>query len=161
MGACNFSNLGSGPDVRAAFRSRVEQAQWEHGHGGYSGTIAEKHDVALFVLPARWTADRFEEAVWTLGELVSDQEYAACEVRFHSSAPARKRLAQAERKLAAFRKKLGPHAATLERAAKVANDKWGAAVAVEVSAAERRAYAARNGLKRGQKVFRFFGMASS
>lgn len=43
MGACNYYNdIKTDKDVGAAFAEVVEQAEYEHGHGGYSGTIAEK-----------------------------------------------------------------------------------------------------------------------
>lgn len=42
MGAEEFSNVVRGKTAREAFELAVENAQYEHGHGGYSGTIAEK-----------------------------------------------------------------------------------------------------------------------
>lgn len=44
MGASEFFTTASGENVRVAFRSAVEEAQYEHGHGGYTGTIAEKNE---------------------------------------------------------------------------------------------------------------------
>jgi len=43
MGACDFYQYGKGKTLREAFDRAVTDAQWEHGHGGYTGTIAEKH----------------------------------------------------------------------------------------------------------------------
>jgi len=45
MGATPFVVVARGRDVLSAFRSAREDALHEHGHGGYTGTIAEKHDV--------------------------------------------------------------------------------------------------------------------
>lgn len=42
MGAHTFYTLAKGTDAKSAFRSAVEDAQYHHGHGGYTGTIAEK-----------------------------------------------------------------------------------------------------------------------
>src|SRR3990172_3125943 len=42
MGACDFSVFKKGADASKAFRSAVDDARYEDGHGGYSGTIAEK-----------------------------------------------------------------------------------------------------------------------
>lgn len=42
MGAATFTNIGRGINARAAFNSVTQEAQHEHGHGGYSGSIAEK-----------------------------------------------------------------------------------------------------------------------
>lgn len=42
MGGCDFDVVARGPSAKEAFRLAVEQAQYESGHGGYTGTIAEK-----------------------------------------------------------------------------------------------------------------------
>lgn len=42
MGATNFHYTSSGPTAQEAFTNAVKEAQWEYGHGGYTGTIAEK-----------------------------------------------------------------------------------------------------------------------
>lgn len=43
MGSEQFSNYQPGADAPAAFASAVDSAAFEHGHGGYTGTLAEKH----------------------------------------------------------------------------------------------------------------------
>jgi hypothetical protein len=43
MGAHTFYTRARGPDAESAFRNAVEEAQYHHGHGGYTGTIAEKN----------------------------------------------------------------------------------------------------------------------
>lgn len=53
MGACNFETIAIGKNPRDAFNRAVSQAQWEHGHGGYTGTIAEKIDFVVIPLPKR------------------------------------------------------------------------------------------------------------
>ena len=47
MGACDFRTFGQGKTAQAAFNSLVDQARWEHSHGGYTGTIAEKHSFIM------------------------------------------------------------------------------------------------------------------
>ncbi|MER5352548.1 hypothetical protein ABT093_19725 [Kitasatospora sp. NPDC002551] len=42
MGAERFTTYQDGIDVAQAFRDAVENAQYEYGHRGYTGTIAEK-----------------------------------------------------------------------------------------------------------------------
>jgi hypothetical protein len=42
MGADEFSNKRSAKSATEAFRALVEEALYEEGHGGYTGTIAEK-----------------------------------------------------------------------------------------------------------------------
>jgi hypothetical protein len=47
MGACEFwASVPAGRRIKTAadaFRAARDEALYEHGHGGYSGTIAEKH----------------------------------------------------------------------------------------------------------------------
>ncbi len=46
-GGSDFSVFVPGTDAKAAFREAVEDAQHESGHGGYSGTIAEKSSFTI------------------------------------------------------------------------------------------------------------------
>lgn len=47
MGAAFFTNTNTyhPDDLSKAFRQEVEGALYDYGHRGYTGTIAEKHDV--------------------------------------------------------------------------------------------------------------------
>lgn len=51
MGAYTFCDVVVGDDMASAFDRAVEQAKWEHGRGGYSGTIAEKDSFTKVDLP--------------------------------------------------------------------------------------------------------------
>ena len=42
MGGCGFGNTGKGRSASEVFQQLKNDAMYEHGHGGYSGTIAEK-----------------------------------------------------------------------------------------------------------------------
>jgi len=42
MGAAEFEQHGKGATVTEAFLAAREQAAWEYGHGGYTGSLAEK-----------------------------------------------------------------------------------------------------------------------
>lgn len=44
MGACDFANRcpKNGRTAKEAFSDAVDDARYYHGHGGYTGTIAEK-----------------------------------------------------------------------------------------------------------------------
>ena len=42
MGACTFVTVSSGRDADSAFDKALNDATWEHGYAGYTGTIAEK-----------------------------------------------------------------------------------------------------------------------
>lgn len=47
MGASVFFSSASGSSAHEAFKSARDEAAWENGHGGYTGTIAEKHDYVM------------------------------------------------------------------------------------------------------------------
>ena len=47
MGAQSFEQTGKGKTAQEAFSQAVEEAAYEHGHGGYTGTLAEKHEFNL------------------------------------------------------------------------------------------------------------------
>lgn len=49
MGAINFMTIARGKDASEAFNNAVEDAQYEYGHRGYTGTIAEKSSYTLVV----------------------------------------------------------------------------------------------------------------
>lgn len=51
MGADQFLTLADGATAGEAFNAAVSEAQWEHGHGGYTGTIAEKSGYVVVPLP--------------------------------------------------------------------------------------------------------------
>jgi len=42
MGACDFYDVVEGKTAQEAFQKAVEEARYESGQGGYTGTIAEK-----------------------------------------------------------------------------------------------------------------------
>ena len=50
MGATNFGCIGRGKDANEAFFSAREDALYKHGHGGYTGSIAEKNSFKLVTL---------------------------------------------------------------------------------------------------------------
>jgi hypothetical protein len=43
--------MGKGVTAEKAFAACIEHAQYECGHGGYTGTIAEKHDFVMISVP--------------------------------------------------------------------------------------------------------------
>ena len=51
MGSCDFWVEVRGKDANDAFWKAVEQAKYEYGHGGYSGTIAEKDSFVMIEKP--------------------------------------------------------------------------------------------------------------
>ena len=68
MGAARFEVFVKGTSAREAFDEAVRRAQYEHGHGGYTGTIAEKRSYKLLgnaatLKEARALADEKESLV--------------------------------------------------------------------------------------------------
>jgi hypothetical protein len=51
MGACDFTTTARGKTAKEAFAAARSQAQYDHGHSGYSGTIAEKHEFVMIDVP--------------------------------------------------------------------------------------------------------------
>jgi hypothetical protein len=51
MGASPFITIAHGSTVQQAFNEAVEEACHEHGHGGYTGSIAEKSSFVRIPLP--------------------------------------------------------------------------------------------------------------
>lgn len=47
MGAAGFTEIATGPNAKDAFSQIRDEARYEYGHGGYSGTIAEKGSFEL------------------------------------------------------------------------------------------------------------------
>jgi hypothetical protein len=59
MGACTFEQYGQGKTAQEAFRRARDEAAWEHGHGGYTGTLAEKHEFVEIPVPEGENASTF------------------------------------------------------------------------------------------------------
>jgi hypothetical protein len=51
MGAEVFTTRARGRNAQEAFWEAVEQANYDHGHSGYTGTIAEKDSFVMIDLP--------------------------------------------------------------------------------------------------------------
>ena len=60
MGACDFDDTGNGATAAEAFRNVTEHARYMHGHGGYTGTIAEKGEYVEYK-PHSLSGDEFVE----------------------------------------------------------------------------------------------------
>lgn len=51
MGANVFFKVSSGKNANEAFNNAVQQAQYDYGHRGYSGSIAEKRSFVVIQPP--------------------------------------------------------------------------------------------------------------
>lgn len=70
MGGTNFEHYAPGKDLNEAFRTARAEAAHEHGHGGYTGTVAEKDDVVVISR----TPVSLEEAYTLAEELMSKDD---------------------------------------------------------------------------------------
>lgn len=52
MGATDFFCTVTAANAKKAFEKAKQDAKHEHGHGGYTGTIAEKHEFVVLRVPA-------------------------------------------------------------------------------------------------------------
>jgi len=59
MGAESFVEHARGKTAEAAFEAAVQEALYDYGHAGYTGTIAEKHEFVEIDVPEDKTAEEF------------------------------------------------------------------------------------------------------
>lgn len=71
MGAQTFMEHGHGTDVKDAFSNAVDQACYDYGHAGYTGSLAEKD--SYVVIPLEGEATR-EAAVRLANQLMDDDD---------------------------------------------------------------------------------------
>lgn len=64
MGAENFVVRAYAPTAEEAFRQLVDQARYDYGHSGYTGTIAEKHDFVYLPEMEKIPEDMRVSACW-------------------------------------------------------------------------------------------------
>lgn len=167
MGATTFSTYGYGKTAQDAFRQAVEQAQWDYGHGGYTGTIAEKHSYVVARVPAgvRCTSERFMTLLDEYEDF-NETEYLRYRLEHATSAMEKRKLEaqirKATKRFESWKRKINPALfAQIESVYPSYTDKWGPAVAVELSGKELSEMKKRLGLARTQKkVYVFFGWAS-
>lgn len=82
MGATEFFTSAQGKTVAEAFSSAREDAQYECGHGGYTATIAEKHD---YKAASHQVFDSYEAAIDFADEKIQDDNHW-CQDKWGSAA---------------------------------------------------------------------------
>ena len=147
MGACNFDTVGYGKTAQEAFSGAVAEAEYEHGHGGYTGTIADKGGFTLFAIPTRAQPSVID----ALGQYWVEYDWG--ELGSVRQTPKVKK----EHWPKGFGKK---YRELVRRLYQVYDDKWGAAVCIELRGKAAERYKRFRRPRRGQKVFYFCGMAS-
>lgn len=61
MGACDFTTISYGKDLKDAFNNAVENARYEHGHDSYNGTISTTSLVGLDLNAPKYGTKAFEK----------------------------------------------------------------------------------------------------
>jgi hypothetical protein len=126
MGSANFITKSFAKTPEEAFRSAVQQARWEHGHGGYTGTIAEKSGYTIFPRPERVKA----------ADVIRAVQYAAYSQGYSGYPdPTGQEYEEAWRKLVTW---YGPVQA--RRIIETHDNKWSNCIAITASEAETKAY---------------------
>jgi hypothetical protein len=75
MGAEVFYSTSKAKKPNEAFKECKEDAYWEHGHGGYTGTIAEKSGYSMSRKPKEIPANTWIDMVEDFDEEDTDQEH--------------------------------------------------------------------------------------
>lgn len=159
MGATEFQVTQFGKDAADAFQKAVDEARHDHGHEGYTGTIAEKSEFIEVELPARVSV---EKALAWAG-LASEHDIEVDNASMYDKWDQPKR-AKAARKLAAAAERKIPkqHRELAWKLAEIMDDKWGPALCLRVTGKMVRPMRERYGVKgRRGDFFVFAGMASS
>lgn len=141
MGATSFDTIAAGRTVADAFAVAVQDAHYWHGHGGYSGTIAEKDGWLEVVCPPRVNPNKVLDTVWR-----------ATEERYGNTVGKHRRQ---------LHQWFGQPAA--EQLLDAADSKWGPAVALRMPAAAARPHLPKTPTgkcKAGYQAWLFFGLAS-
>jgi hypothetical protein len=73
MGACTFIDVARGKNAKDAFRGLVDHARYMNGHGGYTGTVAEK-DSYVTIHPKR-TIETRDDAIDYADQLIDEDDY--------------------------------------------------------------------------------------
>ena len=73
MGASSFLTISYGNTVEQAFNDAVQEAKYEYGHGGYTGTIAEKRS---YFSCSKTIFDSKQKAIDYADQLFDDEDHA-------------------------------------------------------------------------------------
>jgi hypothetical protein len=162
MGASEFSTYAFGKNAGDAFSAAVSEAQYQHGHGGYSGTIAEKHNFhGVIELPARVTSTEYLDALSYLIWRPEGRLDASEVLRTRTMPRMPSGLSSREKKAWQATKKVLVKTGLSAREIAVYDDKWGPALALKPNAAEQRKLREGHGFSGKRGVFYLFaGLAS-
>ncbi len=176
MGANWDDGVSVGRNADEAFTNLTEDAAWEHGHGGYSGTMAEKDSFILAgTLPARVTFQDLLAAMFRTREVERhghwvERTYGDVEETYtdykgiERTVTTRECVKVTKRRKSPLPKALqNPAGERIVRAFLAADsDKWGPAAGVELNARETKTARSRSYKgKQGIHAYGFGGSCSS
>lgn len=75
MGACDFWTKARGSSAKEAFDKATADARYEHGHGGYTGTIAEKDSFVTIEVPPGLDPQEYAEKLFREGDPRIDDKW--------------------------------------------------------------------------------------
>ena len=78
MGGELFQTKAKGKTADVAFRRAVKEAQYDHGHGGYSGTIAEKPSFVMVAVPEGRDPEDYAESDEGIAKADPDGKWGPC-----------------------------------------------------------------------------------
>ena len=126
MGGMEFCSDSKGKDVKDAFNKAHEAAAWESGHGGYTGTIAEKHTAIELKYTTRFKRRSY---LYTDGkELAAALRRGRASLSWGTEGVDTPQLKELRR----VAKKMKIPWERIELAATIYDDKWGPALAVRI-----------------------------
>jgi hypothetical protein len=151
MGATDFLHYATGRTAEEAFEAAREEALYDYGHSGYTGTIAEKYEFVEFIPPPRVTADKVYSAAWQ-----------ALDTVFDSIAGSNRTTRNTKAARAKLDKWFGPsHASHL---LEIIDSKYTPAAAIRLSAKEAALFVPRTPTGKRKKNYHawlFFGLAAN
>jgi len=156
MGGQDFDTISLGRTADQAYSKAVDDALYYSGHGGYTGTIAEKSGYVFFgQLSPRYSWERFWDILHNLMELQWHGYWETLE---------RDKAGNIIRRIKHRKSPVPPKLRHIfkDRILTVYEDKWGPAVCVELNPQETRKFKksyGRSGTK--DRTFLFCGVAST
>ncbi len=75
MGATTFAVRSKGKTAQEAFGAAIQEATWESGHAGYTGTIAEKSSFVMIAVPAGRKPGEYADSLIDDGDARIDDKW--------------------------------------------------------------------------------------
>jgi hypothetical protein len=74
MGASTFVMTSTGKTANAAFKNAVKQAEYDYGHAGYTGTIAEKTSFVMIETPKNIDTKDMNQVDTFISKLINESD---------------------------------------------------------------------------------------